>query len=382
GVEVTHRNVVNLLQSMARRPGMQATDVLLAVTPVTFDIAALELFLPLVVGGRVVIAARETASDGGRLRDAIAASGATILQATPATWRMLAAAGFVPGEGLKVLCGGEALPADLAAHLTSTGAEVWNMYGPTETTIWSTTARVRGGVAPSLGAPIANTSIHVLDQWLRPVAIGTPGEICIGGDGVARGYRGQPALTAAKFVAIPGRSDGARLYRTGDVGCLRADATLHYLGRSDDQIKIRGFRVEPAEIEAALADCPGVRQAAVIPHRAGHDDIRLVAFVRSDDADGGADQYRRQIAARLPGYMMPSAFVRVETLPLTPNGKINRQALSGAAAEAVSAPSLGCEPPRTPLERELAAIWAQVLGTPEVGVGTSFFELGGHSLLA
>jgi acyl carrier protein len=256
------------------------------------------------------------------------------------------------------------------------------MYGPTETTIWSTTARVRGGVAPSLGAPIANTSIHVLDQWLRPVAIGTPGEICIGGDGVARGYRGQPALTAAKFVAIPGRSDGARLYRTGDVGCLHADATLHYLGRSDDQIKIRGVRVEPAEIEAALADCPGVRQAAVIPHRAGHDDIRLVAFVRSDDADGGADQYRRQIAARLPGYMMPSAFVRVETLPLTPNGKINRQALSGAAAEAVSAPSLGCEPPRTPLERELAAIWAQVLGTPEVGVGTSFFELGGHSLLA
>ncbi|MEW5929506.1 MAG: amino acid adenylation domain-containing protein [Gemmatimonadota bacterium] len=382
GVVVPHRAVVNFLDSMRLRPGLSARDTLLAVTTLSFDIAALELFLPLTTGARVVLADRETASDGARLRDAVAASGATVMQATPASWRMLLDAGWEGAPGLKALCGGEALPRELADRLLGAVGELWNLYGPTETTIWSTVERVEPGAgAVSIGAPVANTRLYLLDRGLEPVPAGVPGELYVGGEGVARGYLGRPELTAERFVPDAfsrGPGGGARLYRTGDRVRRRADGALEYLGRTDTQVKVRGFRIEPGEIEAALRALPQVREAVAVVREGPQGDRRLVAYVVAGEGAPAAAELRAALRERLPEHMVPGAFVVLESIPLTPNGKVDRRALP--------APERAAEDeyvaPRTPAEELLAGIWAELLGTGRVGVEESFFDLGGHSLLA
>ncbi|MGI8807424.1 MAG: amino acid adenylation domain-containing protein [Acidimicrobiales bacterium] len=281
GVEIPNRALVNLLTSMARRPGMDADDVLVAITTLSFDIAGLEIWLPLVTGARVVIAAPDVAADPAQLADLLAAAGATVMQATPTTWRALVDAGWGGEAGLKALCGGEALPAALARQLLDRGVELWNLYGPTETTVWSTAAEVTGRDWPlSIGRPIANTSLYILDAELAPVAVGETGELYIGGAGLARGYRGRPDLTAERFVAHPfDPTPGARIYRTGDRARWRPDGEVEFLGRLDHQVKVRGFRIECGEVEAVLEGHPAVRSAAVVALEDAAGDTRLVAYV-------------------------------------------------------------------------------------------------------
>jgi amino acid adenylation domain-containing protein len=380
-VAVPHRAVVNFLASMRERPGLSAGDTLLAVTTLSFDIAVLELLLPLTTGARVVVADRETASDGERLRDALAASGATTMQATPASWRMLLEASWEGTPGLRALCGGEALPRELAERVRTRCGELWNLYGPTETTIWSTAGRVEPGEgAVPIGGPIANTRAYLLDRGLEPVPAGVPGELFIGGEGVTRGYLGRPGLTAEAFVPDAfSREPGARLYRTGDRARRRADGGLEFLGRTDEQVKVRGFRIEPGEVEAALRALPQVREAvaAVRPDASGG--RLLVGYVVPEaGAELSAGALRAQLRERLPEHMVPGAFVVLGRIPLTPNGKVDRRALPAPRPAAEGA----YVAPRTATEVVLAGIWAELLGAERVGVEDGFFELGGHSLLA
>ncbi len=381
GVAVPHRAVVNFLESMRAAPGLAAGDTLLAVTTLAFDIAGLELLLPLTTGARVAVASRETAADGARLGEMIAASGATVVQATPATWRMLLEAGWVGRPGLKVLCGGEALPRELADRLAARCGELWNLYGPTETTIWSTAVRVEPGEgAVPIGRPIANTRVYLLDRALEPVPAGLAGELYVGGEGVARGYLGRAGLTAAAFVPDAfGGEPGARMYRTGDRARWRPDGTLEYLGRTDYQVKLRGFRIELGEVEAALRAQDAVAQAvAVVLERAPGDQL-LVGYVVADGGPAPTPaELRAGLRERLPEHMVPGAFVVLDRLPLTANGKLDRRALP--APERAGGGREGGAP-ATPTERAVAAIWEEVLGVSDVGVGDNVFDLGGHSLL-
>jgi amino acid adenylation domain-containing protein len=372
GVVVPRRPLLNFLLDMAGRFGITAGDRLLAVTTVGFDIAGLEIFAPLLAGATVVLAGRDTVRDTRALA-ALAADGVTFLQATPSLFHALLAEP-VDLSGVHVLVGGEALPDDLAAALRARAASVTNMYGPTETTIWSTTARVGEG-SPTIGTAIANTQVHVLDRALRPVPAGVPGELYIAGDGVVRGYLGRPGLTADRFVANPFAA-GQRMYRTGDLVARRRDGELRFLGRVDHQVKIRGFRIELGEIEAVLATHPAVALRAVVVREDRPGDKRLVAYVVPSGAVDGED-LRRHVAAALPGYMVPSAFVLLDELPRTPNGKLDRAALPAPAPE-----TPGGRVPRTPREHALCELFAEVLGVPEVGIDDGFFDLGGHSLLA
>jgi len=373
GVEVPHRTVVNFLTSMAREPGLRDDDVLLAVTTISFDISVLELFLPLTLGARVVIATEDETGDADRLIELMEREGVTVLQATPATWKLLVAAGWQGREGLRALCGGEALPASLAEQILKRVSELWNMYGPTETTVWSTVQRITGPGPIRIGRPIANTTVYVVDAHGQRVPLGVPGELWIGGAGVTRGYLGRPELTAERFLESP-FEPGERLYRTGDRARLLPDGSLEHLGRLDHQVKIRGFRVEPGEIEARLLEHPDVSEAVVV---AGED--RLLGYV----VDGGAlgpETLRGWVAETLPAYMVPSVVVSLPALPLTPNGKVDRSALpsGGGGRRRESAITL----PRNAEEEAIAEIWRDVLGMGGVGVDRDFFALGGHSLAA
>ncbi|HEX3542490.1 MAG TPA: amino acid adenylation domain-containing protein [Acidimicrobiales bacterium] len=382
GVEVPQRALVNFLASMAREPGLTAGDVLVAVTTLSFDIAALELYLPLTTGGTVVVASAEVAASPRPLADLLQRSAATVVQATPATWRMLLDAGWPGRPGLKVLCGGEQLPVALASALLDRGVELWNMYGPTETTIWSTVGRVSTpGDAHSIGRPIADTTVYVLDPHLSPVPAGEVGELHIGGAGVARGYRGRPELTDERFIPDPFAAEtGARLYKTGDLGRWRPDGTLECLGRLDHQVKIRGFRIELGEIEAALDAHPGVRASVVAATTDDRGVASLTAYVVAEGAAPTGAELRHRLLRTLPAHMVPSTFQVLDRLPLTPNGKVDRKALpTPAPTRATMGPLV---PPRTPMEETLVAIWSEVLGVSDVGVDDDFFELGGHSLVA
>ncbi|MFZ5638012.1 MAG: amino acid adenylation domain-containing protein [Pseudomonadota bacterium] len=382
GVRIPHRAAVNFLASMAREPGLRPDDRLCAITTLSFDIALLELLLPLTVGARVVLADRATAADGPALAALLDASAATVLQATPATWRMLLDSGWRGRAGLRMLCGGEALPRELAERLLGCGAELWNVYGPTETTVWSTLDRIVSGEGPvAIGRPIANTEVYIVDRHLQPLPAGVPGELLIGGLGVALGYLDRPELTAEKFIDDPfGPRPGARLYRTGDLARWRRDGRLEALGRIDHQVKLRGFRIELGEIESVLALSPQVAQAVVICREDRPGDKRLVAYlVAAGDGLDIAD-LRTRLRERLPDYMMPAAFVALDALPLTPNGKVDRRALPAPEDEAYAAGEYVA--PRNAEEARLAALWADVLGRPRVGIHDDFFDLGGHSLLA
>lgn len=382
GVMIEHLQLVNFLCSMAERPGFTADDVLVAITTISFDIAALELYVPLLSGGRVIMATSEVAADGRRLAALINDADATMLQATPATWQMLLDSGWNGRAGLRMLSGGEALPADLAQRLLDKGSELWNMFGPTETTIWSTVDRVEPDSSITIGRPIANTQTYVLSDQCQLVPQGVTGELWIGGVGLARGYLNRPDLTEERFRPDPFRDEpGARLYRTGDLARHRADGRLECLGRTDHQVKIRGFRIELGEIEAVLKEHPGVRDAVVVP-QARSGDVRLSAYLISDPhQEPTVSELRRFARAQLPEYMVPAAVVGTDAFPLTPNGKVDRRALVETASVA-AVPQTPIVEPETPMEQRVAAIWQEVLGVERVSRHDNFFDIGGHSLLA
>ena len=386
GVCIEHRALVNFLTAMQAAPGIQTGDVLLSVTTPSFDIFGLEVYLPLVTGARVEIASYESTVDADALAGALEHSGATLMQATPATWQMLVSGGWRGQRGLKALCGGEALTPTLAAQLRERTASLWNLYGPTETTIWSTVERVDVQTldgAVSIGRPIANTRIYILDAALQPVPVGVTGELCIGGDGVARGYLKRAALTADRFLPDPFCGEpGARIYRTGDLARYRHDGRIEYLGRSDGQVKVRGYRIELGEVEAALSAIEGVRQAAVVCREDTPGDAWLVGYVVSDAGAGlDPERLRAQLRERLPGYMVPAAFVNLPDLPLTPNAKVDRLALP-APTGAARVQARRFRVPTKPAEQALAEVWRELLGVDTIRLDDNFFDLGGHSLLA
>ena len=383
GVQITHRAVVNFMESMQSAPGITSQDVMLAVTTLSFDIAVLELCLPLTVGARVVIASRETALDAAQLAQLISCSGATIMQATPAMWRMLVETGWMGNPGLKILSGGEALAPDLAGQLLARCSSLWNMYGPTETTIWSAIHRITNDKDPIvIGRPIANTQIYILDQCLNPVPVGVPGELYIGGDGLARGYWNRPELTKERFIPNPlSESPDARLYRTGDLARYLSDGTIECLGRVDHQVKIRGFRIELGEIEATLRQFPGVGDCVVVAREDTKNDKRLVGyFVGNREMQPSVSDLRSHLRQKLPEYMIPSSFVALDSIPRTPNGKVDRAALP--APDQVR-PELDTRfvAPRNEVETTVAEIWQRLLKVERVGRDDNFFDLGGHSLL-
>jgi len=384
GVVVSAGALTNFLLAMQQAPGLAEDDVLAAVTTVSFDIAALELYLPLVTGARVELLSRETSTDDRALGEALATSGATVLQATPATWRMLVDAGWRPTRPTRALCGGEALPRELADELLVRVDELWNLYGPTETTVWSTVERVSPGPAPvSIGSPIANTKVYVVNPHGQPVPIGAPGELWIGGAGVATEYHARPELTAEKFLADPFASrPGARVFRTGDAARWDATGRLHHLGRLDQQLKIRGFRIEPGEIEAALIALPAVRHAAVVGRELGPGEVRLVAYLVFQEGEAlTSSEIRRHLRGSLPAYMIPSLVVTLDALPRTPNGKLDRDKLPDPFREATTG-GAGFVAPAPGAEENMARLWCDILHIDRVGADDNFFEIGGHSLLA
>ncbi len=382
GVVISHRAVVNVLESMRVRPGLSDSDTLLAITPLSFDIAGLEIFLPLLVGARLEIATRETAADPASLSRKLAESGATVMQATPATWRMLVDSGWKGNPALSAWCGGEALPRDLADRLLKRTGTLWNLYGPTETTIWSTVSNVeKDDSAPTMGSPIANTRLYLLDANLQPVPIGVRGELYISGAGLAEGYWNQKELTEERFPPNP-FEPGARMYKTGDLARWLASGSLEYLGRIDNQVKVHGFRIELAEIEAVLSRHKAVNQCVVTAHEATSGDKRLVAYFESHEPRGpDISDLRAHLRNDLPDYMIPSAFVYMERLPLTPNGKIDRKALP-APEEQGSELRDDFAAPRDALEQALAGAWSKVLRVKRVGRRDNFFDIGGNSLAA
>jgi amino acid adenylation domain-containing protein/non-ribosomal peptide synthase protein (TIGR01720 family) len=384
GVQIPHAPVVNFLLSMARRPGLAAGDVLLAVTTLSFDIAGLELYLPLAAGARVVLASRETAQAGEQLAELVERRGITAMQATPATWRLLLGAGWTGRRDLKILCGGEALPRDLASQILGACGSLWNVYGPTEATIWSTLDEVRPEGPVSIGRPLENTQIYLLSRRLDPVPVGVPGELLIGGAGLMRGYRGRPDLTAEKLIPHPfaglAGEPGARLYRTGDLARYLPDGRLEFLGRIDQQVKVRGFRIELGDIEAALGQHPGVAQAVVTAWEETPGNKKLAAYLVTAP---GAEKpevpgLKAHLKEKLPEYMIPALYTFLDALPLTPNGKVDRRALpppdkSSAARQYVA--------PRNDKETFFCGLWQELLGLEKVGADDDFFDLGGDSLL-
>jgi amino acid adenylation domain-containing protein len=382
GVEITHGSVVNALLSMRARPGIEAEDTLLAVTTLSFDISVLELWLPLISGATVVIASSETMLDMTALAAAIDRYRISVMQATPTLWRTLVGSGWKGEPRLKAICGGEALAPDLAEKLTSLCGELWNMYGPTETTIWSTACKIEGAPDPvSIGVPIANTEIYVLDNELRPVPFCSEGEIYIGGAGLAHGYFKRPELTGERFVTHPFRS-GQRLYRTGDLGRVLPDGALVTCGRVDHQVKIHGHRIELGEIEATLQQLPAVSAAAVTISQKPDADRRLVAYwVPRPGQTPTPSSLRRALEEKLPAFMVPSTFVALEKLPLLPNGKLDRKKLPEPQGDLRESdqPYVG---PRTPVEILITDTWKEILRLERVGIHDDFFALGGDSLRA
>jgi len=386
GVQVTRGALINLLWSMREWLRLSDRDRLLAVTTISFDIASADVWLPLLVGAQTVLASRESAADGDALRGLLDQHDITFLQATPVTWRLLFDGGWRGKPDLQTVCTGEAMPPEVAEQLVPVVRLVWNLYGPTETTIWSTGYLVTDGREPILiGRPMANTQCYILDLQGQPVPIGVTGELFIGGDGLARGYLNRPELTAEKFVADPFRGGQARMYRTGDLARYRADGNIECLGRIDHQVKIRGYRIELGEIEAALREQPEINQAVVMAREDTPGDKRLSAYlVVSTESVAVASEVRRRLKERLPNYMVPSAYVFLEKLPISSNGKIDRKALPAADAAGQSGQTEhgGFVLPSSPTEEKIAAIFITVLDLDKVGVDDDFFDLGGHSLTA
>jgi amino acid adenylation domain-containing protein len=381
GVEIPRGALTNLLWSMRDWLALGEKDCLLAVTTISFDIAGVDMWLPLLVGARLVIASRDEAVDGDALRRKLDQESITFLQATPVTWRLLFAAGWRGKADLQAVSTGEALPQDLAAALEPVVQRLWNLYGPTETTIWSTGYLVRDGKAPVLiGRPVSNTQCYVLDENRQPVPMGAVGELYIGGDGLARGYLGQPKLTAERFVTNSlSVQPGARMYRTGDLVRYQFDGNLVCLGRSDHQVKIRGYRIELGEIESALVTHDSVREAVVVAREEQAGDVRLVGYIKPSGTTIDERSLREHLKRSLPDYMIPQHYVVLQTFPTTSSGKIDRKALPNPELTPIAAPV--ARGPRTKTEQQLAELWKKLLQRGGIGIDDNFFDIGGHSLL-
>ncbi len=373
GVQIKHSAVVNMLTSMQRRPGFGATDKMLALTTMAFDISVLEIFLPLVSGACVVLAGTETARDGAALIRLIEHADINIMQATPATLQMLLDAGWAGVAGLKILCGGEAWNAALASQLLARCGSLWNMYGPTETTVWSAVAKVEEGQPVVIGRPIANTRLYVLDGTRQLVPVGVPGELYIGGGGLARGYLNRPELSAERFVADPFAGPGTFMYRTGDLVKRLQNGTFEFLGRMDHQVKIRGHRIELGEIESVLTNHPDIEQNVAVAYK-GTDGLQNLAayFIPVTGKTIPVHELRLFLGERLPAYMIPAMFVPMPAFPLTPSGKVDRNALPPPEMPAPETATSFVEP-ATPLERQLARIWSEMLNLERVGLHNNFF---------
>lgn len=378
GVEITHRSVTNVVHSFQELLQCGPDDLLVATTTLSFDIHVLELFTPIQAGSRLVIATDEQAQEPALLIPLLESSGATIYQATPVRYRMLLDAGWKGMPNLQLLCGGEKLSRELADQLLERCATLWNVYGPTETTVWSSAARIEADGQPiTIGQPIANTTLYVLDARMKPTAVGAPGELFIGGDGVARGYLKRAQLKQERF--LPNPFGEGRIYKTGDRARYRADGRVELLGRTDDQVKVRGFRIELGEIEHALQAIPDVLRAAVVVHHDGDDQNIIAYLVPVPGVPLPAAELRGVLLQTLPEYMVPAAFVMMEALPTTPNGKLDRKALRAPVMARKTQDSV---PPETPTQITLARIWESVLKIEHAGIHESFFDLGGHSVLA
>ena len=383
GVEVTHGSVANLIAYMRRLPGLAEDDVVANLTTPAFDLSVPDWYLPLTTGARLLIIPREATLDGVALGDWLARAGVSFMQATPTSLQLLVDAGWKGSSGLKIVAGGEALPPALADALRARGSSLWHMYGPTETTVWSSVLQLDRAHAPlPLGGPIANTSFYVLDTNRRPVPIGVSGELYIGGDGLARGYRNRPELTAEKFVEDPFADAPGRLYRTGDLVRWRPNGTLEFHGRIDQQVKLRGFRIELGEIEAVLNEHPHVGAAVAVVREDVPGQPRLVAYIvaTADVQALEVPALRRLLKSKLPPFMIPSTFLVLDSLPVTPNGKLDRGALPAPDG---ARPDTKREfvAPEGPVQETLASIWRAVLGLQSIGIDDDFFELGGHSML-
>lgn len=381
GVAISQGNLINFLLAMAEEPGLQADDVLLAITTISFDIHILELFLPLLVGAHVVVASKQEAVTPEVLQRLVDERGISVLQATPATWRMMLRNGWCPRRRLKILVGGEALPADLRPLMHAVSSELWNMYGPTETTVWSTCHLIRADDEKIfIGRPIRNTTIHVVDNTLEPVPDGTAGELLIGGAGVAMGYYRNPELTAEKFI-VDSRLEVGCVYRTGDAVIRRPGGVLEYINRIDNQIKIRGFRIEPSEIEQVLAGHPLLKQAAVVAVEFNAGDTRMLAFYLGSEV--APAELQQLCGQQLPLHMVPHHFIWLAEFPMTANFKVDRKALAAMGVEQVNEQKKKqASGARDDLDRSLLAVWEKTLGINGLGIDDNFFELGGHSLLA
>jgi amino acid adenylation domain-containing protein len=387
GVMIEQHSLSNFLLDMQQRTGITANDKLLAVTTLSFDIAALEIYLPLISGGILHLATRESASDALTLQEQMVQHNISFMQATPATWQLLKHSGWQAETPLHILCGGEALSPELANYMLENGRRLWNVYGPTETTIWSSAYEIKTvfHANPSIGEPIANTRVYILDDQHRPLPPGIPGELCIAGRGLARGYLNRPDLTAEKFISVELFDKTEHIYKTGDLALWRSDSNLECLGRIDHQVKLRGFRIELGEIESVLNQHQAIKQAVVILYEADGNK-RLAAYISVvSEAEGdsiNADsslitELRKWLKDRLPDYMMPSNFTVLERLPLTPNGKIDRKALPAPKLNLTNA----YEAPRNDVEQKLADIWSRLFKQNKIGIHDDFFHLGGDSLL-
>jgi amino acid adenylation domain-containing protein len=387
GVVIHHRALVNFLCAMRRLPGLTHEDTVVSVTTISFDIAVADLFLPLIAGARLILAKEQEMADGAALLRLLRRHEATFMQATPVTWQLLLEAGWHGNPPLKMLCGGEAMPRKLAERLLDCGGELWNMYGPTETTVWSSMLRVESGDGPvSIGAPIANTQFYILDSRQELVPYGVPGELFIGGDGVAPGYFELPEITREKFVPDKFRKiPGAKLYCTGDIVRMKQRGSMEYLGRTDHQIKLRGFRIELGEVEAALLRHPDIAEAVAVLGQGPSGEGAIWAYAVPQRAQPETPEVligalRASLVQSLPGYMRPSSIVILDALPRTPNGKVDRRSLPAPAP--VQRQSKEAAQPLNEIERRLAKIWSSVLGLETIGKTADFFESGGHSLLA
>jgi amino acid adenylation domain-containing protein/non-ribosomal peptide synthase protein (TIGR01720 family) len=381
GVQITHSALVNFLLSFREQPGLISSDTLVAVTTTAFDISILELFLPLIAGSRLIIADKETVRDGFKLAELLNQNQATAMQATPATWRLLLTAEWQPQKVFRALCGGEAMPVDLATSLLNSGIELWNVYGPTETTIWSTVNPIKQpSDAQSIGKAIANTSVYILDSAGNPLPQGIVGELYIGGAGVARGYRGKSNLTAQHFVPNPfAQFPGERLYNTGDLARWLPNGEIEFLGRADYQVKIRGYRIELGEIETLLNNHPAISQAIVQPCEDNTGDKKLVAYLvnKPNPEKLNSAELRAYVSEQLPDYMVPSIWMYLDTMPLTPNNKVDRRALPKPTTNSIEYTA-----PRNVIEEALTEIWQPLIKVEKIGVKNNFFDLGGHSLVA
>ena len=382
GVQLEHGSVVNFLTSMQQEPGMSTSDVLLSVTTLSFDIAVLEIFLPLVTGAQLILVDKQTTMDGRALLAEISKNNVTVMQATPATWRLMIEAGWRKTPNLKILCGGEAMPRDLATQLLDKGESLWNEYGPTETTIWSTLQKVENREGSiTIGRPIANTQVYILDQQLQLVPRGAIGELYIGGDGLARGYLNRKELTNERFIKNPFSASGtSRIYKTGDNARILPNGEIECLGRIDFQVKIRGFRIELGEIETCLKTHPEVNDAVVSIQGADDSIPRLVGYVISRNDEIATSNIKQFLAKELPDYMIPGVYVHLSSFPLTPNGKIDRKSLP--KPDGISVKSNDYVQATNEVESKLVEIWEKLLGVTRVGITDSFFDIGGHSLLA